>query len=561
MLRERVLSGPAAAAYVDIVSFKPFNDRYGFARGDRAIRMLAEALSDACAPAGFVGHIGGDDFVCVGEGERFGEAVTAAASRFAQSARELYDPPDLARGGIEALDRRGTFSFFPVMSATVVLLDGEGCATVEELATSAVRRKRGSRGEVTPALRVSDVLAPDGGAPGLRELLEWERSRDAGVLETKALLEAAGVLDEAFMSRCLAEALEGHPDRYVRKSAARALGHLGDPDAEEALTRAATGADQHVATCAAGALPRVAGPGAGRVLAGLLDSPRSGTWVRRAAARGLGESGWPGAARTLAGELARLRTRRGPRRDVAMETVAVLDGLAMTGAREAVLAAGEHLRHSDAGVREAAWRCLMATGGDAAAGFAVESLSGEPVMEALLALPLLDRHTVSRDSALRLDGAIVRALASSGPWRPHAMRLLGVLAVPGPRLPGAGDDGAVLLRSMIREPDESLIARLLEVLLQRGMVPGQQLVSRMAAALRGGGCTDRSVLVPFLRWAASGGCLVSRRFLEDMLRHDSLAVRTAAAAALLASLGRARVGGRVVPEEGVEPSRPGGCGF
>src|SRR4051812_4935306 len=55
-----------ACLYCDVDQFKEFNDHYGFARGDELIIALARILvevAEGTAPDGFVGHIGGDDFV------------------------------------------------------------------------------------------------------------------------------------------------------------------------------------------------------------------------------------------------------------------------------------------------------------------------------------------------------------------------------------------------------------------------------------------------------------------------------------------------------------------
>jgi CheY-like chemotaxis protein len=58
-----------ALLYVDLDQFKPFNDHYGFLRGDEAIRAVAELLRDVARELGdedtFVGHVGGDDFVVI----------------------------------------------------------------------------------------------------------------------------------------------------------------------------------------------------------------------------------------------------------------------------------------------------------------------------------------------------------------------------------------------------------------------------------------------------------------------------------------------------------------
>src|SRR5690606_19510880 len=67
---ERLKSGEDfAACYADLDHFKEFNDRYGYHRGDGIILIISRILRDivvARAAGGFVGHIGGDDFIfCV----------------------------------------------------------------------------------------------------------------------------------------------------------------------------------------------------------------------------------------------------------------------------------------------------------------------------------------------------------------------------------------------------------------------------------------------------------------------------------------------------------------
>src|SRR5207237_640492 len=58
-----------ATCYADLDHFKEFNDRYSYYEGDRVIRILAKILHDVvkglCMEDGFVGHIGGDDFIFI----------------------------------------------------------------------------------------------------------------------------------------------------------------------------------------------------------------------------------------------------------------------------------------------------------------------------------------------------------------------------------------------------------------------------------------------------------------------------------------------------------------
>jgi diguanylate cyclase (GGDEF)-like protein/PAS domain S-box-containing protein len=61
---------PFDIAYIDIDNFKPYNDYYGFQKGDVVIKALAEIIVSvverttvrACS---FYGHIGGDDFILI----------------------------------------------------------------------------------------------------------------------------------------------------------------------------------------------------------------------------------------------------------------------------------------------------------------------------------------------------------------------------------------------------------------------------------------------------------------------------------------------------------------
>ena len=55
-----------AVCYFDLDNFKPFNDFFGFSRGDKVIRFVAELLTaNIDDQVDFIGHIGGDDFVAV----------------------------------------------------------------------------------------------------------------------------------------------------------------------------------------------------------------------------------------------------------------------------------------------------------------------------------------------------------------------------------------------------------------------------------------------------------------------------------------------------------------
>ena len=126
-IRRRLADGrPFALLQVDVDHFKAFNDYYGYGRGDEAIQLLARILSESVYrsgdPEGFVGHIGGDDFVVLcscDASEALGEAILAW---FNSAAMDLYDEEDRARGQIEVLNRRHEVERFPLMSLTIALV-------------------------------------------------------------------------------------------------------------------------------------------------------------------------------------------------------------------------------------------------------------------------------------------------------------------------------------------------------------------------------------------------------------------------------------------------------
>jgi diguanylate cyclase (GGDEF)-like protein len=121
---KRAASGaPFALMYVDLDNFKAFNDFYGFLRGDEAIKLLArctgEAVNRHFGEEGFVGHVGGDDFISIVDP---GPAETAAKDIIECWDREvgdLYDADDLEHGFIEVPDRRKQPHRYGLMTVSI----------------------------------------------------------------------------------------------------------------------------------------------------------------------------------------------------------------------------------------------------------------------------------------------------------------------------------------------------------------------------------------------------------------------------------------------------------
>ena len=118
-----------ALVHGDLDNFKAFNDRYGFAMGDRVIKATARLLSEelqrcACVPS-FVGHVGGDDFVVVLAPESVVPFAAAVLARFDRMISAFYGDVDRAQGGVVLHDRRGEEQFFPMMSISLGIATSE----------------------------------------------------------------------------------------------------------------------------------------------------------------------------------------------------------------------------------------------------------------------------------------------------------------------------------------------------------------------------------------------------------------------------------------------------
>jgi diguanylate cyclase (GGDEF)-like protein len=112
-----------ALLYADLDHFKAYNDHYGFVRGDRAIqavaRLATEVVHDLVGPEGFVGHVGGDDFLLIVPPELAEEVSSKLCERFDDQVPFLYDSDDAERGFVEVNDRQGNPRKFPLLTLSI----------------------------------------------------------------------------------------------------------------------------------------------------------------------------------------------------------------------------------------------------------------------------------------------------------------------------------------------------------------------------------------------------------------------------------------------------------
>ncbi len=120
------LGQKTAICYLDIDNFKAFNDKYGFARGDEALRMTARILSNSVkdykSEEVFVGHVGGDDFVFMVPADHMDESCKKIIAGFDAIIPSLYDEDDRKKGSIISKDRAGKKQTFPLMSISIAVV-------------------------------------------------------------------------------------------------------------------------------------------------------------------------------------------------------------------------------------------------------------------------------------------------------------------------------------------------------------------------------------------------------------------------------------------------------
>jgi diguanylate cyclase (GGDEF)-like protein len=115
--------------YLDIDNFKPYNDHYGFEKGDYVIKTLARILSDVIAKShndfDFIGHIGGDDFIIITRPQNSPLTCKKIISYFESHLLEFHDSSDFERGFYLSHNRRGEEEVCPLLSLSIGIVSTE----------------------------------------------------------------------------------------------------------------------------------------------------------------------------------------------------------------------------------------------------------------------------------------------------------------------------------------------------------------------------------------------------------------------------------------------------
>lgn len=136
--------------YWDLDHFKPYNDVYGYRRGDELIQWTGKLLQDMFTGTDdFIGHVGGDDFITVLPEADWEERVHGLLERFGRDRSSFFNPEDIEAGGYSSEDRKGQLEFHPLvtMSVGVVCTQPGVYANVHEVASAASGAKKMAKRE------------------------------------------------------------------------------------------------------------------------------------------------------------------------------------------------------------------------------------------------------------------------------------------------------------------------------------------------------------------------------------------------------------------------------
>jgi diguanylate cyclase (GGDEF)-like protein len=114
------LSNSFVICYIDLDNFKPYNDHYGYEKGDQIILGLANILRQVITHSeDFIGHIGGDDFIMILSTNNWHTQCVKILDCFSEWVRHRYTPEHQVMGGITGEDRAGKLQSYPLLTLSI----------------------------------------------------------------------------------------------------------------------------------------------------------------------------------------------------------------------------------------------------------------------------------------------------------------------------------------------------------------------------------------------------------------------------------------------------------
>lgn len=167
-----------AVCYADLDHFKEFNDRYSYYDGDRVIYILSRVLHDVVkglmGSRGFVGHIGGDDFIFIIPASDISPVCSEILEVFDALIPLQYNDQDRRAGYFFGKDRRGQLHRVPLMTLSIGIVTNRHRrfahpAQVSELATEMKSYAKTLPGSVFVVDRRQGVTGEERSGPKPRE--------------------------------------------------------------------------------------------------------------------------------------------------------------------------------------------------------------------------------------------------------------------------------------------------------------------------------------------------------------------------------------------------------
>ncbi len=157
VINENLSSGkPFDIAYIDIDNFKPYNDKYGFHKGDVVIKALAEMIVLVVERSGtqnssFYGHIGGDDFILITNPNSAQGIVKEIIREFEGHLAIFHGESDYQARCYTAVNRKGQEETFGLLSLSIgilstLLMPISSYAQLASLATEVKKAAKGQHG-------------------------------------------------------------------------------------------------------------------------------------------------------------------------------------------------------------------------------------------------------------------------------------------------------------------------------------------------------------------------------------------------------------------------------
>lgn len=139
--------------YFDLDNFKSYNDVYGFLKGDRIIQYTADVIIKeihANGNNGFVGHVGGDDFIAIVPYTEVDDLCQRIILRFESNVKSFFTPEDKEKGYIEIANRKGIIEKFQLTSISIaaVVVDKNRFKNILEIGDVAAQVKHAVKGVI-----------------------------------------------------------------------------------------------------------------------------------------------------------------------------------------------------------------------------------------------------------------------------------------------------------------------------------------------------------------------------------------------------------------------------